>query len=97
MTIYIKNIKIAIQNDMLKSFDKVLNEENNNLPLNQNKIVTNTRFRLEFNSNFQGSNLNCVFWENNTNNYYLFLQNDINTHGYNQWYGFCARVIDNFQ
>ena len=34
MTIYIKNIKIAIQNDMLKSFDKVLNEENNNLPLN---------------------------------------------------------------
>lgn len=34
----------------------------------------------------------CVFRESNTNNFYLFLQNDVNTHGYNQWFNFWVRA-----
>lgn len=47
---------------------------------------------LVFSSDFEGGNLHCVFKCKKTGFYYLFIQNDVNTHGYNIWFHFKIRA-----
>ena len=48
---------------------------------------------LIFESNYEGGNLHSVFTDKNQPNvFYLCLQNDTNTHGFNQWFNFMAKL-----
>lgn len=52
--------------------------------------------QLEFISNFQSGNLHVAFKDKlNSNLFYLFLTNDTNTHGYNQWFYFGTKYTGN--
>jgi len=44
-----------------------------------------------FSSDFEGGNLHCVYKDKQSGVYYLLLQNDINTHGYNIWFHFSIK------
>ena len=47
---------------------------------------------LVFDSRFEGGNLQFAFKNNNLpNTYSLFLQNDTNSYGYNQWFYFSLK------
>ena len=47
---------------------------------------------LLFDSHFEGGNLLCAFKsKKQLNTYTLFMQNDTNTYGYNQWFYFSIR------
>lgn len=51
---------------------------------------------LIFDSRFEGGNLLCAFRaKKETNTYILFMQNDTNTYGYNQWFYFSIRNMKN--
>lgn len=43
---------------------------------------------LLFDSKFESGNLHCAFRRRGTNEYHLFISNDTNTLGYNQWFYF---------
>jgi len=43
---------------------------------------------ISFSADFEGGNLHCVFKCKKTGYYYMFLQDDVNTHGYNIWFHF---------
>lgn len=50
---------------------------------------------LEFDSRFEGGNLMYAFQNKEMkNNYTLFLQNDTNSNGYNQWFYFSIKNIN---
>jgi hypothetical protein len=46
---------------------------------------------LIFDSRFECGNLHCAFRRRGTNEYHLFISNDTNTLGYNQWFYFSIR------
>jgi cytosolic carboxypeptidase protein 2/3 len=48
---------------------------------------------LQFDSNFEGGNLHCVFKHKSSGCYYLLLQNDINTHGFTIWFHFNVKAF----
>lgn len=51
-----------------------------------------TESTLVLDSLFEGGNLRCAFKEKKEpNTYVLFMQNDTNTYGYNQWFYFSVR------
>lgn len=99
MTIYIRNVKTTVQCDMVREFIQPMLSHPSNLEKNNKngslsiRKSANKLAKLEFYSNFECGNLHSVFRENNTHNYYLFLQNDINTHGYNQWFNFWVKPV----
>lgn len=46
---------------------------------------------LHFDSRFENGNLHCAFRRRNCHEYHLFMSNDTNTLGYNQWFYFSLR------
>ena len=50
---------------------------------------------MSFSSDFEGGNLHCAFKCKKNGFYYLFLQDDINTHGYSIWFNFAVRSVHN--
>jgi len=48
---------------------------------------------LLFCADFECGNLHSVFRDKRTNVNYLTIQNDVNTHGYNQWFYFSIRSL----
>jgi hypothetical protein len=54
-----------------------------------NQEIGTKATEIQFLSNFESGNLHLAFKDKFLNNlFYLFLTNDTNTHGFNQWFYF---------
>lgn len=81
----IKNISNMLKLDMVKHFLEPFSA-----------IPTKLRYgkSVIFESGFEGGNLHSVF-RDRTGTFFLFLENDMNTHGYNQWFNFYLERLPN--
>ena len=78
-SVVIRDLGRRVCNDQLTGFNE--------------KTRPPSHFSPSFSSDFEGGNLHCAFKCKKSNLYYLFLQDDINTHGYSIWFHFNIRSI----